>query len=76
MKDGRWIKTVDRRMQRGGFVSVQVDITDMMKNQQDLRNAKEAAEKAAQYKSEFLANISHDLRTPLNAILGFSELIL
>lgn len=76
MKDGRWIKTVDRRMQRGGFVSVQVDITDMMKNQQDLRSAKEAAEKAAQFKSEFLANISHDLRTPLNAILGFSELIL
>ena len=35
-----------------------------------LLEAKEAAEKANQAKSVFLANISHELRTPLNLVLG------
>jgi len=32
-------------------------------------------EKAANDKSQFLANLSHELRTPLNGILGFSALL-
>jgi signal transduction histidine kinase/CheY-like chemotaxis protein len=37
--------------------------------------AREAAQKAYQFKAEFVANVSHELRTPLNLITGFSEMM-
>lgn len=39
-----------------------------------LRDALAAAEKAGVAKSRFLSRVSHEMRTPLNAILGFMEL--
>jgi signal transduction histidine kinase len=41
-----------------------------------LRTAKEAAERANQAKSVFIAKMSHQLRTPLNAVIGYSEILL
>jgi signal transduction histidine kinase len=41
----------------------------------ELVEARAAAEKANEIKSQFLANMSHELRTPLNAILNFTAFV-
>ncbi len=41
-----------------------------------LQVVKEAAERANQAKSIFIAKMSHQLRTPLNAVIGYSEILL
>ncbi len=43
---------------------------------EQLHQAKEAAESAAKTKSEFLANMSHEIRTPMNGIIGMTDLAL
>ena len=40
-----------------------------------LRQARDAAEKAASAKMRFLANMSHEIRTPLNGIIGLAQVL-
>jgi len=46
-----------------------------VKQKQELKEAKEEAEKSDKLKSAFLANMSHEIRTPMNAIIGFSDML-
>lgn len=51
------------------------DIDQQKKMNEELRLAREKADRANRMKSHFLANMSHEIRTPLGAILGFTELL-
>ncbi len=51
-------------------------LAEMHKVEDDLRLARDIAEKSTKAKSEFLANMSHEIRTPMNGILGMLHLVL
>ena len=59
-----------------GLMASFQDISDRVKYENELKNAKEKAEKADNLKSVFLANVSHDIRTPLNGILGMANILM
>ncbi len=51
------------------------DITEHKQTERALQEAKEAAEKVAESKSDFLAVVSHEVRTPMNGVLGMARLL-
>jgi len=67
--------TMGRLSSSNGFCAVIRDITQWKRTEEELRNAKRAAETANAHKSDFLARVSHEIRTPLNAIIGFSDMM-
>ena len=47
----------------------------LIKAEEELRKAKEAAEQSNWLKTMFIQNMSHEIRTPLNSIVGFSGVL-
>ena len=50
--------------------------TIIRRQYEQIRIAKDEAERANSAKSRFLANMSHEIRTPINTIMGMDEMIL
>ncbi len=56
------------------FIGVLRDMTAQEAAERQLTEAVQAAQAAAEAKSNFLANMSHEIRTPLNAVLGLARI--
>ena len=72
-----WLDIRIRRMGPEADTAVVLarNVTDQVRLEQGVEEARKAAVEANQAKSEFLSRMSHELRTPLNAILGFAQLL-
>ncbi len=73
--DGRTLDIAKRNLADGGCVMTIRDVTEDLRREADLLEARNAAEQAVQQKSEFVARMSHEMRTPLNGILGVGALL-
>jgi PAS domain S-box-containing protein len=68
------VKDRDGRMM--SFVAVFDDMTEIKRQEAELRDARDRAQAGDRAKGQFLATMSHEVRTPLNGIIGFTNLLL
>jgi signal transduction histidine kinase/CheY-like chemotaxis protein len=72
----------DKKGEKTGYIIVTDDVTDMaleqkqlIETQAELEKAVNDANRANEYKGEFLARMSHEIRTPMNAIIGMTSIV-
>ncbi|MGB7271626.1 MAG: ATP-binding protein [Albidovulum sp.] len=75
LPDGRFLKFIDRRGEAGDLVCLTADITENVRREAELEEARIKAEAASRAKSAFLANMSHEIRTPMNGVVGMVDLL-
>ncbi|MCX7888527.1 MAG: ATP-binding protein [Rhodobacteraceae bacterium] len=73
--DGQHLRFVDRRSGNGDLVCLALDMTESVRREAELEEARNRAEAATRAKSAFLANMTHELRTPMNGVVGMAELL-
>jgi PAS domain S-box-containing protein len=71
--DWNYLEGSDRKLL--GFITVISNITERIKFEKALNDARLKAEESDRLKSAFLTNMSHEIRTPLNGIIGFSAML-
>ncbi len=82
-KNGSWVpvlskgKVIERRDDGTPtrFTGTHLDFSRQAAIENELREAKDRAERMTRVKTVFLANMSHEIRSPLNGIVGMSELL-
>ena len=79
-KEGFWMENnkIPIKDERGVIImiiGIFKDVTDMMKIEHELKEARDRAQESDRLKTSFLANMSHEIRTPMNGILGFANLL-
>lgn len=74
-----WVDTTVVPLARDGelhsFIAIRTDITLSKLLEEQLIEAKNAAEAAVATKGEFLASMSHEIRTPMNGVIGMLNLL-
>jgi PAS domain S-box-containing protein len=78
--DGFWMENTkipvkDERGVITMILGIYKDVSEMMRIENELKDARDRAQESDRLKTAFLANMSHEIRTPMNGILGFANLL-
>jgi PAS domain S-box-containing protein len=65
----------DRQGKVYGVGCIATDISERVRQRQQLIEARQKAENAERLQEQFLANMSHEIRTPMNGIIGMADIL-